>query len=66
MLQGFAVITAKLRVFGRAPDRREVSVNAFGEVLYRQWTEPGLNRRPSDFQSLALPAELSVQINLLS
>src|SRR5262245_42367056 len=25
-----------------------------------QWTEPGSNRRPKDFQSFALPAELSV------
>src|SRR5262249_17227455 len=26
-----------------------------------EWTEPGSNRRPKDFQSFALPAELSVQ-----
>ncbi len=25
-----------------------------------QWTEPGMIRRPKDFQSFALPAELSV------
>src|SRR4029079_7187412 len=28
-----------------------------------QWTEPGSNRRPKDFQSFALPAELSVRRN---
>ena len=27
-----------------------------------EWTEPGSNRRPKDFQSFALPAELSVQV----
>src|SRR5262249_42162585 len=26
-----------------------------------KWTEPGSNRRPKDFQSFALPAELSVR-----
>jgi hypothetical protein len=26
-----------------------------------EWTEPGSNRRPKDFQSFALPAELSVR-----
>src|SRR5690606_7746401 len=29
---------------------------------FSQWTEPGLNRRPKDFQSFALPAELSVLV----
>ena len=32
-----------------------------GLETYIQWTEPGSNRRPPDFQSSALPAELSVQ-----
>ena len=27
-----------------------------------EWADPGLNRGPSDFQSLALPAELSAPI----
>ena len=27
-----------------------------------KWTEPGSNRRPKDFQSFALPAELSVRM----
>src|SRR5262249_39566868 len=27
-----------------------------------KWTGPGLNRRPKDFQSFALPTELPVQI----
>ncbi len=29
------------------------------------WTEPGSNRRPKDFQSFALPAELSVLVQPL-
>src|SRR5947209_5036492 len=31
-----------------------------------QWADPGLNRGPSDFQSLALPTELSARLVLFS
>src|SRR5262245_467804 len=47
----------------------DLSTCAYGNLLetcptsiaVSQWTEPGSNRRPKDFQSFALPAELSVQ-----
>jgi hypothetical protein len=31
--------------------------------IYLQWTDPGSNRGPKDFQSFALPAELSVLLS---
>ncbi len=31
----------------------------------KKWTEPGSNRRHMDFQSIALPTELSVLMNRL-
>ena len=62
---------ALLSEFGRLPNSSRLFVphfrpsegklNRFGFNGFRQWTEPGSNRRPSDFQSLALPAELSVR-----
>lgn len=48
-------------VVGRTLDRREVRSTRVRHGPYEQWAEPGLNRRPSDFQSLALPAELPVR-----
>lgn len=39
-------------------------VNRCPDLVY-DWTEPGSNRRPKDFQSFALPAELSVLGNLI-
>src|SRR5438105_10285024 len=41
--------------------RRPQALSACGLPL---WTEPGSNRRPKDFQSFALPAELSVLVVL--
>ena len=32
---------------------------------FLEWADPGLNRGPSDFQSLALPAELSAPVDAI-
>src|SRR5262245_27606724 len=55
-------VTPKLGLSCRTPERPAVSGSASALSLFFEWAEPGLNRRPSDFQSLALPTELSAQV----
>ena len=45
-------------VFGRSGESGSDWLDV--KSVRRQWTGPGSNRRPKDFQSFALPAELSV------
>ena len=45
-----------------APDRPEVSKSASVVGFSSEWAVPGLNRGPSDFQSLALPTELTALV----
>ena len=52
----------QLASFGsRVRDIPERAETASAEGFFSQWAVPGLNRGPSDFQSLALPAELTAQ-----
>ena len=44
----------------------ERATTSYGCGPYVEWTEWGLNPRPKDFQSFALPAELSVPVGLKS
>src|SRR5262249_30704634 len=47
------------RRLGPRPERSGVSRNCFGRKGLPEWAVAGLNRGPSDFQSLALPTELT-------
>ena len=61
LLPGKARKTSALQESYRriVPRRRVHGSDVFGQACIK-WTGPGLNRRPKDFQSFALPAELPV------
>jgi hypothetical protein len=52
--------SAHFRIFEPHCPTQTGNLNKDFDGFYVQWTEPGSNRRPKDFQSFALPAELSV------
>ena len=49
-------------IFGREAEQQEVGAAFRSEDRqFSKWTGPGLNRRHTDFQSVALPTELPVR-----
>ena len=51
-------------VFGRTREQPEVSLTASADKVSVEWAVPGLNRGPSDFQSLELNSQHPVNTTL--
>ncbi len=51
------------RVIRPAITRRKKLIIPLRMAIVEEWTGPGLNRRHTDFQSVALPTELPVQLS---
>jgi hypothetical protein len=50
-------------VHSNASPRKRKKPQTLADSRLPEWTGPGLNRRPKDFQSFALPTELPVPNN---